>query len=106
MAVSEAAERIVILNFPAKPDPPLAEFHPITNELDPGFLSGMTFKYFMPGLSEKLRQFLKGEVADDAATLEAYSRDASLFKVRPEGVVAPKDVSDLTSLIHFVLQEK
>lgn len=60
----------------------------------------------MQNLAEQLRRYIKGEVQDDAATLETYSRDASLFKVRPEVVVAPKDVSDLTNLVYFVLQEK
>lgn len=60
----------------------------------------------MTNLADQLRRFVKGEVMDDAATLETYSRDASLFKVRPEVVVSPKDVSDITNLVYFVLQEK
>lgn len=52
-------------------------------------------------LAAELKKILKGEVSDDPKTLETYSRDASLFKVRPKVVVFPKDMEDLSRLVKF-----
>ena len=60
----------------------------------------------MSALIEQLHRYIKGEITDDAATLEAYSRDASLFVVRPKVVVYPKDVADLENLVHFVFKKR
>lgn len=57
-------------------------------------------------LAQDLKKIVKGEVRDDAATLDRFSRDASLLTVRPEVVVAPKDVADIQALIRFVGEEK
>jgi FAD/FMN-containing dehydrogenase len=53
-------------------------------------------------LQERLREIIHGEVLIDAPTLEQYSRDASLFKVRPQVVVKPKDTRDVEQLVRFV----
>lgn len=53
-------------------------------------------------LQERLREIIRGEVLIDDATLEQYSRDASLFKVRPQVVVKPKDTKDVEQLVRFV----
>jgi FAD/FMN-containing dehydrogenase len=50
----------------------------------------------------ELRQVVKGKVENDDATLEKYSRDYSIFKVRPEAVVFPKDTEDVKALVKFV----
>ena len=47
-------------------------------------------------------QLIKGEVKDDSETLEKYSRDASLFKIRPRVVVFPKDTEDIERLVSFI----
>jgi len=39
---------------------------------------------------------VQGEVDFAPATLETYSHDASLFEVKPEVVVFPKDVADVS----------
>jgi FAD/FMN-containing dehydrogenase len=52
-------------------------------------------------LKEELQSVLKGEVVDDEATLVRYSRDASIFEVRPRLVVFPKDTEDLKHLVLF-----
>lgn len=57
-------------------------------------------------LSDDLKKVVKGEVMDDTATLQKYSRDASLFEVRPKVIVAPKDAKDIESLVNFVSHEK
>lgn len=57
-------------------------------------------------LADELRAVIAGEVDDTPATLEEYSRDASLFRVVPEVVVRPKDVQDVQALVRFVSSEK
>jgi FAD/FMN-containing dehydrogenase len=53
-------------------------------------------------LAEDLQKILRGEVADNEVTLKKYSRDASLFEVRPKLVVFPKDAEDLKALVKWV----
>jgi FAD/FMN-containing dehydrogenase len=55
---------------------------------------------------DEIKQFFHGDVASDDATLTKYSRDYSLFKVRPQIVVFPKDVDDVKNLVKFVAQKK
>lgn len=47
-----------------------------------------------------------GEMADDPATKERYSHDASLFEIRPQLVVFPKDSADVQKLITTVATQK
>jgi FAD/FMN-containing dehydrogenase len=53
-------------------------------------------------LKEELEKFIKGEVRDDEKTLAKYSRDYSIFAVRPKIVVFPKDANDIKKLVLFV----
>ena len=53
-------------------------------------------------LKNILQSVMKGEVADDAATLEAMSKDTSLFQVMPELVVYPKDAADVQAIVKAV----
>lgn len=55
--------------------------------------------------TKTLQSVIKGEVVDDAATLEVNSEDTSIFKVKPTQVVYPKDVSDLQSLIRLANEQ-
>src|SRR3989344_5890781 len=57
-------------------------------------------------LKEEIKKFFKGEVEDSAEILEKYSRDASLFKVRPRIVVFPKDVDDVKNLAAYAARAK
>src|SRR3989338_1226802 len=43
-----------------------------------------------------------GDVDNSNRVLEQYSEDTSIFKIRPELVVYPKNVADLHTLIHYV----
>lgn len=52
-------------------------------------------------LSDEIKKFFHGDVESDGAILEKYSRDYSLFKVRPQVVVFPKDAEDLKNLVKF-----
>lgn len=53
-------------------------------------------------LANLLKDYIDGEVLDDASTLDEYSRDASIFEVTPRLVVRPKNVEDITKLVAFV----
>ncbi len=53
-------------------------------------------------MKEELKKFFKGDVLDDDINLKTYSRDASLFEVRPKLVVLPKDSEDLKNLVKWV----
>lgn len=57
-------------------------------------------------LVDEIKSFFHGDVAADDATLAQYSRDYSVFKVRPQVVVFPKDVDDLKNLVRFVTKKK
>jgi len=57
-------------------------------------------------IKEELKSFISGDVLDDEKTIEKYSRDASLFEIRPSVVVFPKDVSDIKKLVTFVGDNK
>jgi FAD/FMN-containing dehydrogenase len=57
-------------------------------------------------LPDELKKVIKGEVLDDSATLNVYSRDASLFRILPAVVVRPVDAADICSVVHFVNKQK
>src|SRR3989344_2980712 len=53
-------------------------------------------------LASEIKGFFKGEVLEDEATLKKYSKDASLFEVKPKLVVFPEDPEDLKTLVKWV----
>ena len=57
-------------------------------------------------LADELRSVVGIEADDAPAVLEKYSRDASLFAVRPQVVAYPKDADDICRLVKFVAQKK
>lgn len=48
-----------------------------------------------------LAKTIKGDILDDKKTLEKYSTDASIFKIRPKLVISPKDSEDLGKIVEF-----
>src|SRR3989344_4733281 len=52
-------------------------------------------------VTTRIKGFFRGEVDDSSETLDKYSRDASLFEIKPELVVFPKDVEDIKNLVKF-----
>ena len=54
----------------------------------------------------EIKTKIKGEVDDSEQTLIKYSRDASIFEVRPACVVHPKDAEDVKALVRFVSAQK
>ncbi|HVA96047.1 MAG TPA: FAD-binding oxidoreductase [Candidatus Acidoferrales bacterium] len=59
-----------------------------------------------PALLEELKSIIHGDVAVDDETLMKHSHDASLFEVKPQVVVYPKDEADVQALIKFVSKHK
>ncbi|MBI3103460.1 FAD-binding oxidoreductase [Candidatus Daviesbacteria bacterium] len=55
-------------------------------------------------LKDEIKQLIKGNVLDDDQTLLTYSKDASIFEIKPKLVVFPKDSEDIKSLVKFVLK--
>ncbi len=44
----------------------------------------------------------KGDIQDDAKTLDFYSHDASMFEIKPQLVIAPKDGADVATIVKTV----
>ena len=53
------------------------------------------------GIAEQIKPLIKGEIVDDPQVLETYSKDASIFKVKPQVVIFPKDAADISALVKF-----
>lgn len=53
-------------------------------------------------LKSQLSKIVRGEVSDSPELLDTFSKDASIFVVKPELVVAPKDTEDIKALVRFV----
>ena len=57
-------------------------------------------------MKEEIQKFFKGEVEDDEKTLAKYSRDASIFEVKPKLVLFPRDSEDVKNLVKWVSENK
>ncbi len=57
-------------------------------------------------MKSEIQKFFKGEAEDGEEILTKYSRDASLFTVRPRLVVFPKDSTDVKNLVKWVSENK
>lgn len=55
---------------------------------------------------QELKRVLRGEVLTDEASLEHYSTDGSIFRVKPWTVVLPKDSSDIITLVRWLREKK
>ena len=54
----------------------------------------------------RLKNNLRGEVHVDTETRELASTDASIFKIVPDVVVAPKNTRDIEHIVRFVNEER
>ena len=52
-------------------------------------------------VEDDLRGFIKGDILFDDLSRTMYSTDASLFQMRPLGVVAPRDEEDVRALVRY-----
>lgn len=57
-------------------------------------------------LQEKLKSIFKGDIDTSDETRELFSHDASLFELKPQVVVFPKDSEDIQNLVRFVVENK
>ncbi|MBX4205435.1 MAG: FAD-binding oxidoreductase [Candidatus Doudnabacteria bacterium] len=55
---------------------------------------------------KQIQKIIKGDVAADNQTLADFSKDASIYKIRPQVVVFPKDAEDVKNLVKFVTKAK
>lgn len=57
-------------------------------------------------MSTEIAKLIKGDVVSSDEVLTAYSHDASLFEIKPEAVVFPKNVKDICDLVRYVVKSK
>ncbi len=57
-------------------------------------------------LKKEIKSLVEGEVFDDEETLKLYSKDASLFEVRPQLVIWPESPEDIKKVVKFVSKKK
>ncbi|PIT93272.1 MAG: FAD-binding oxidoreductase [Candidatus Harrisonbacteria bacterium CG10_big_fil_rev_8_21_14_0_10_38_8] len=57
-------------------------------------------------LKDDLKSLIQGDVIDEKETLEKFSHDASIFEVKPEIVVAPKDSEDVKNIVKYVRENE
>ena len=53
-----------------------------------------------------LRSLTNGEFLDDNFSLGRYSTDASIYQIKPQGVLIPKNKKDILNAINFCLDNK
>jgi FAD/FMN-containing dehydrogenase len=57
-------------------------------------------------VKDEILKFFKGEVEDSEETLGKYSRDASIFELRPKLILFPKDSEDVKKIVKWVSENK
>src|SRR3954453_18384868 len=57
-------------------------------------------------IHDDLEGIVRGDVLFDDITRTLYSTDASLFEVRPLGVVAPRDEEDVRALVRYAAEHE
>jgi len=57
-------------------------------------------------MKEEIKKIFRGDVEDSEETLKKYSRDASIFEIRPKLVLFPKDSEDVKNLVKWVAVNK
>ena len=53
-------------------------------------------------LKEEIAKVVSGEVEESGEKIQEYSRDTSIFEVKPSLVVCPEDVGDVEKLVAWV----
>lgn len=57
----------------------------------------------MQDLQTRLKEAMQGEVDTSPEAIEHYSHDASMFEMKPQVIVYPKDSADVQSVVRFVI---
>lgn len=60
----------------------------------------------MEDLAQEIKKVFSGDVVTDPQTLSFYSHDTSLFEIKPQIVVFPKDEKDVENLVSYVSEKK
>ncbi|MFA6050184.1 MAG: FAD-binding oxidoreductase [Candidatus Paceibacterota bacterium] len=60
----------------------------------------------MTNIKDELQKTFKGDIDETDATREIYSHDASLFEIKPQVVIFPKDAEDIKAAVKFVSANK
>lgn len=55
---------------------------------------------------ESISKLIEGDVSASEADRESHARDTSLFYVKPEIIVYPKNAGDISKVLAYVLEEK
>ena len=56
-------------------------------------------------IQEDLRGLLAGEVRCDDVFLQLYATDASLYQIKPLGVVAPRTSADVAACLQYATEQ-
>lgn len=57
-------------------------------------------------IQDDLRGLIAGEVRCDDLLLQLYASDASIYQIRPLGVVRPRSTADVAACVHYAAQKK
>jgi FAD/FMN-containing dehydrogenase len=57
-------------------------------------------------LEIEIKKLIEGDVESSSNFLEKYSKDASIFKIKPKLIVYPKNSEDVKQIVHFVARNK
>ncbi len=57
-------------------------------------------------IQEDLRGLLAGDVRCDDVTVQMYASDASIFQIRPRGVIRPRSTADVTALLRYATENQ
>lgn len=57
-------------------------------------------------MKEEIQKFFKGDIDSQDETRRKYAHDASLFEVKPELVLFPKDTADIQNLVRWAIEAK
>ncbi len=55
---------------------------------------------------KEIKTKLQGEIKTDEQTLQTYSRDASIFEIKPQAVIVPKNTADVQSIVKWAAEKK
>lgn len=55
---------------------------------------------------DELKKVFRGDIENNEQTLKTYSRDASLFEIKPQLVLFPKDSEDVKNAVKWVSKNK
>src|SRR5215467_11181034 len=57
-------------------------------------------------IEEDLRGLVQGEVRCDDVFTQLYSTDASIYELRPLGVVRPRSVNDVVAIVRYATENR